>query len=85
MAEKYPPSFVAAKLYERTSSKGNPYLTGRWGGCRVAVLKTNDTDKDGNPIWEFRISEAPPYVPQDQDARHTPVISGPRKLLALEG
>jgi hypothetical protein len=59
-ADRFPPSVVATKLYERTSAKGNPYLTGRWGGLRVAVLKTQEQDSEGNAVWEMRFSSAPP-------------------------
>lgn len=55
-ADRFPPSVVATKLYERTSAKGNPYLTGRWGGLRVAVLKTQEQDSEGNAVWEMRFS-----------------------------
>lgn len=60
MADKYPESMMACRLYERTSAKGRSYLTGLWGGVRVAVLKTNETDREGHPIWEVRLSQAPP-------------------------
>lgn len=66
MADKYPPSIKVAKLYERTSAKGNSYITGRWGGARVTILKTDQTDDKGNPVWELRLSEAPPYVAPEQ-------------------
>ena len=83
MAEKFPPSFTVCKLYERTSAKGKSYLTGRWGGCRVAMIKTDQTDNDGNPVWEMRMSEAPAYVPREATPEAIP--AAPRKLLALEG
>ncbi len=59
-SNRFPPSITATKLYEKTSAKGNPYLTGRWGNLRVAVLKTQNQDDDGNAIWEMRLSAAPP-------------------------
>lgn len=58
-AKRFPPSITAAKLYEKTSAKGNSYLTGRLGGMRVAIIKTPDTSDDGSPIWELRFSQAP--------------------------
>jgi hypothetical protein len=61
-ADRFPPSVVATKLYERTSAKGNPYLTGRWGGLRVAVLKTQEQDSEGNAIWEVRFSSRHPAL-----------------------
>lgn len=57
---KFPPSVTAFRMYERTSAKGNRYFRGRWGSCAIALLPTNETDKDGNPIWEMRLSQAPP-------------------------
>jgi len=63
--KKYPPSVPLARLYERTSKTGNTYLAGRLGLARVAILKTNTTDDEGNPIWELRLSEAPPADKQD--------------------
>lgn len=47
-SDRFPPSVTATKLYERTSAKGNPYLTGRWGGLRVALLKTSEQDSEGH-------------------------------------
>lgn len=67
MSEKYAPSITATKLYERTSTKGNTYFSGRLGGLRIAIIKTAEVDETGNPIWLLRLSEAPPYVPQQHD------------------
>ncbi len=69
-SNRFPPSISAAKLYERTSAKGNPYLIGRWGNLRVAILKTQDRDDDGNAIWEMRFSAAPAVA--HQKPRETP-------------
>lgn len=60
MSDKFPPSVTAFRVYERTSAKGKSYFSGTWGGVRVAILKTAETDRDGNPIWEVRLSQAPP-------------------------
>ena len=54
----YPPSLNAMRLFEKTSAKGNPYLIGRWGGLKVAILKSTDTADDGSPIWRMVLSEA---------------------------
>lgn len=77
MSEKHPPSFTAAKLYERTSAKGNQYFSGRLGGIRLAIVKTTETDDKGNPVWLLRMSEAPAYTPQQGD--ETASASNPRK------
>lgn len=57
MADNYGPSITALKLYERTSAKGNVYLSGRWGGLRVAVMKSKDVSDSGDAIWTMRLSE----------------------------
>lgn len=56
----YGPSLTALRLFEKTSAKGNTYLTGRWGNLRVAVMKSQDVSESGEPIWSLRLSEAPP-------------------------
>lgn len=58
-SDRFPPSISVTRLYERTSAKGNPYMTGRMGGVKIAVLKTNETDNEGHPIWELKFSPAP--------------------------
>lgn len=65
-ANEYPPSVPLCRLYERTSKRGNPYLTGRLGAARVTILKTDQTDEDGNAIWSLLIQEAP----AKQDTQH---------------
>lgn len=62
-SRRFPPSVTVARVYERTSAKGNTYLGGRWGGVRVVIMKTNTEDSDGHPIWEIRLSETPPPSP----------------------
>lgn len=59
-SERFPPSISVAKLYERTSQRGRSYMTGRMGSVKIAVLKTDETSDDGNPIWEMKFSAAPP-------------------------
>ena len=78
-SDRFLPSVVATKLYERTSAKGNPYLTGRWGGLRVAVLKTQEQDSEGNAIWEVRLSSAPPSARSKTKEIDGP--SGARELI----
>jgi hypothetical protein len=55
-----PPSFVLTRLYRKKSEKGNTYFTGRLGGARVVLLKSNDTADDGGEIWNLLASEAQP-------------------------
>jgi hypothetical protein len=44
----FPPSITVAKLYRKTSAKGATYYTGRWGGAKIALLKSNEVADDGS-------------------------------------
>lgn len=71
MAEQssgFPASITVTKLYERTSAKGNQYMTGHMAGVKIAILKTNDTDEQGHPIWELKFSPAPSKPARQADA-----------------
>lgn len=52
-------SIRAFRLYEKMSKNGNTYLTGRWGGAKVAVLKSREVADDGSAIWDVLLSPAP--------------------------
>jgi hypothetical protein len=67
-AERFPPSITAARLYERVSAKGRAYIVGRLGGVKIAVLKTDETDGEGHPIWELKFSAAPATRAKDRPA-----------------
>ena len=47
---EYPPAFAAAKLYRKQSKSGSTYFSGRWGGARIALLKSKDVADDGAEI-----------------------------------
>jgi hypothetical protein len=64
--KNYAPSFRAARLYRKTSDKGNTYFTGRWGGARVSLLKSRDVAEDGGEIWDLMLAEAPAPRQQQQ-------------------
>jgi hypothetical protein len=68
MSQPFAPSFTAAKLYRKTSAKGGTYFTGRMGGVKVALLKTNEVADDGSELWSLVFSEAAPYQPKDGNA-----------------
>lgn len=53
------PLITAARLFEKQSAGGNRYFVGRWGGCRVLVLKSRETAPDGTVIWSLCLQEAP--------------------------
>jgi hypothetical protein len=52
-------SIKAARLFEKVSSKGNTYFTGRMGGVRVSLLKSNEVGDGGEAIWSLMFAEAP--------------------------
>ncbi len=69
--KKYPPNVFAAKLYEKTSANGKTYLTGRLGGLKVYIPKSQETAEDGGAIWELNFSQAAPAKPKSDDSRHS--------------
>ncbi len=53
----------AARLWTRTSRKGETYLAGRLGGVRVLVMPRRDGDSDGTSGDHSHVllfAEAPP-------------------------
>jgi hypothetical protein len=72
MANDYGPSIRVTKLYRKTSKNGATYFAGRWGGAKVALLKTNETGNDGEEIWNLVLSEAPAYKPDEKPAVSAP-------------
>jgi hypothetical protein len=76
-----PPSFPRTRLFRKKSEKGNTYFTGRIGGARLVLLKSNDTADDGAEIWNLLISEAPK---RDNEAgqRQEPPNSQPERQQA---
>ena len=63
-------SIRAFRLYEKTSKNGNTYLVGRWGGAKVAVLKSREVADDGRAMWDVLLSPAPER--QKPEARSQP-------------
>lgn len=49
-----------AKLYERTSRKGNTYLAGRLGMANIVLFKSDEVSEHGQPIWYLKVSEPLP-------------------------
>ena len=68
----FPPSFRVCKLYEKTSKSGSRYFTGRWGGAKVALVKTKEEGDGGDPVWALLLSEAPAYKPDEKPAAPAP-------------
>jgi hypothetical protein len=51
----------AAKLWEKTSAKGNRYFVGRMGSLRVLVLENNRRESDADNTHTLMFAEAPAY------------------------
>jgi hypothetical protein len=66
-AKDYGPSITMARLYKKTSAKGQTYFTGRMGSAKVALLKSNETAESGDEIWNLVVSQVPER-PKDSNA-----------------
>lgn len=53
------PPLTMARLWEKTSAKGNKYMTGRLGGVRVLVMENRDRKGDDDPTHLLMVAEAP--------------------------
>ena len=53
------PRVLLMQLSERTSGKGNRYLSG-WLGKASVVAFAGEPDKHGNPTWDLFVSEPQP-------------------------
>ncbi len=52
------PPLVLTRLWERTSAKGNCYLTGRLGAARVLVMESRDRNGEDDPTHLLVLAEA---------------------------
>src|SRR4051794_19155503 len=52
------------ELSERTSAKGNPYMSGWLGKASVVAFRAEHADKHGNPVWQVFVTE-----PQQEQQR----------------
>jgi hypothetical protein len=55
----FPPSIRVARLFRKTSKTGATYFSGRWGGAKIALVKSKETSDSGEEIWSLLFSEAP--------------------------
>ena len=84
------PSFTAAKLYRKQSKTGGTYFTGRLGGVKVALIKSNETADDGGEIWSLLFSEAAPWqgkssdLPRDKPLSKRAARLDPQRPLDIE-
>src|SRR3954466_4563064 len=68
-----PNRVLLLQLSERTSAKGNRYLSGWLGKASVVAFRGED-DKHGNPTWDLFASEPQPRaeVGQERDPARRP-------------
>ena len=61
------PRVLLLTLSERTSGKGNRYLSG-WLGKASVVAFAGEPDKHGNPTWDLFVSTPEPKPEQRQQS-----------------
>ncbi len=49
----------AARLWAKTSAKGQPYMVGRMGGLRVLVMPNRDKQTDKDPTHWLLVGPTP--------------------------
>ncbi len=84
MSNAYKPSFTATRMFRKTSAKGTTYFSGRLGGVKVALVKSNELAEDGSEIWNLLFSEAAPYQRRDNDQANAVSQAPVRKAIALQ-
>ena len=52
------PPLVMARLWEKTSAKGNAYMVGRLGGVKVLIMPNRDRQSDDDPSHLLMVAEA---------------------------
>ena len=77
------PARPAATLSERTSGRGNRYLSG-WLGKASVVAFAGEPDKHGNPTWDLFVSEPQPRAEAGQDAAAGEVRHGGPKATSAD-
>src|SRR4051794_3347125 len=60
------PRVLLLQLSERTSGKGNRYLSG-WLGKASVVAFPGEPDRHGNPTWDVFVSEPQPRAEAGQE------------------
>jgi hypothetical protein len=69
------PKVLLMTLSQRTSGKGNTYLSGWLGKARLVGFRGED-DERGNPVWQIYAAEPAPR--EDQAAGDRAVGAGSR-------
>src|SRR3954451_15544061 len=69
-----PNRVLLMQLSERTSAKGNRYLSGWLGKASVVAFQAEEPDRWGNPVWDLFVStpEPRPEAGQERDPARRP-------------
>src|SRR5918912_1212851 len=67
------------QLSQRTSAKGNAYMSGWLGKASVVAFPADEPDKWGNPVWNVFVSEPEPRAEagQERDPARRPQAKSP--------
>jgi hypothetical protein len=61
------PRVLLLQLSERTSAKGNAYMSDWLGKASVVAFQAEEPDKWGNPTWDLFVSEPQPRAERQAD------------------
>ena len=61
------PRVLLLTLSERTSGRGNRYMSGWLGRASVVAFPADEPDKWGNPVWNVYVSEPEPRAEAGQE------------------
>ena len=70
------PRVLLLTLSERTSGRGNRYLSG-WLGKASVVAFAGEPDKHGNPTWDLFVSEPQPKAEAGRPTAERPLRARP--------
>src|SRR4051794_14181503 len=73
------PRVLLLTLSERTSGRGNRYMSGWLGKASVVAFQAEEPDKWGNPVWNVYVSEPEPRpeAGQERDPARRPQARRP--------
>src|SRR3954451_13405042 len=67
-----PNRVLLMQLSQRTSAKGNRYLSGWLGKASVVAFQAEEPDKWGNPVWDLFVSTPEPRPEAGQEPARRP-------------
>jgi hypothetical protein len=70
------PPLQAAKLWEKTSAKGNTYLVGRLDGVPDPAQPHRDAGTEGEPDWHLFFADGAPRTVEETPSSNAPPRRG---------